>query len=87
VLCVLHTAFVDISSLSHVAHLRRLFLEGNKLAAFPNVADLVQLESLSLAMNPLSANPRFPSLPALKFLNLTGIGISMIDCSIQIVEI
>jgi hypothetical protein len=38
VLFVLHTAFVDISNLSHVAHLRRLFLKGNKLAAFPNPA-------------------------------------------------
>jgi hypothetical protein len=34
----LHTAFVATSILSHVAHLRRLFLEGNKIAAFPNPA-------------------------------------------------
>jgi Leucine-rich repeat (LRR) protein len=83
VLFVLHTAIVATSSLSHVAHLLRLFLEGNKIAAFPNIADLVQLESLSLAMNPLSANPCFPTLPALIFLNLTGIRICVIDCSIQ----
>lgn len=79
---VFHTQVSDTSGLNKAPYLKKIIIERSKVSKFPDITSLKYIEHLSIANNPIQSIDSFPTCETLKFLDISSIGMPILDPSI-----